>query len=255
MGTWGSGILDDDFSLDVYDACLDGFARGDGAAAIVDRLRAAHAGELAAPDVDAVFWLAIAHAQRDAATVQPETLRRVTAIVEQGLGLEPWTEAGGSNLRRRKAALTRFLASLTRPAPRIAPATRTKAVQPLPDFDLGDCLAVELPDGRFAGVVVTRNKHDSTAPSLIVSVADVTGPTPPEASAFVPLRWHIPVPDRCPNHVVKYEVYPDGLARHRRRYRRVCRLTLGVVPEPLVLRPATWGTLWKRLPDAFVRTP
>lgn len=255
MGTWGTGILQDDLAQDIYDRYVDGAGRGGAPDAIIAGLRASCAGELAAADVDAVFWLAVAHAQRDSASLQPEVLRRVTAIVEQGVGLAPWVEAGGGEVGRRKSVLTRFLKSLTHRGVTRSSTGKAPAAGPaLPAFDLGDCLSVQLPDGGYAGVVVTRNFNDSTASSFVVSVADVAGPTPPDERAFSPVRWHFVVPDRYPNMVVKYQVYADGLTRSRNRYRRVCRVALDQVPEPLVFRQATWATLWKKLPDALVLT-
>lgn len=254
MGTWGTGILQDDFAQDVYDQYVDGVARGGTPDAIIDALRTAHAGELAAADVEAVFWLAVAHAQRDSASLQPDVVRRVTTIVEQGIGLEPWAEAGGGEVGRRKSVLTRFLKTLSRtsspPAAASTPAAATPAT-----FAVGDCLSVQLPDGRVAGVVVTRLNDHPSAPSHIVSVADVADPTAADARAFSPLRWHIPAPDQHPDKVVKFQVFSEGLARSRKRYRVVCRIDPGRVPEPLVMKLANWGTLWKKLPDALVLTP
>jgi hypothetical protein len=252
MGTWGTGILQDDFAQDVYDRYVDRAARGVAPQAIIDALRVTHAGELASSDADAVFWLAVAHAQRDSASLQPDVVGRVTAIVEQGIGLEPWAELGGGEVGRRKSVLTRFLRTLTRPAPAgpgVPAASSTVDVTPA--FDLGDCLSVRLPDGGYAGVVVTRRNDHPSAPSLIVSVADVAGPTAPEADAFSPLRWQRLAPGPHPDKVVKFQVFSEGLARSRKRYQVVCRIDPGRVPEPLVLKLANWGTLWRKLPDAL----
>lgn len=147
MGIWGTGILQDDFAQDLYDQYVNAAARGDAPEVIIEGLRVAHAGELSADDADAVFWLAVAQAQRDARALQPEVLRRVTEIVERGIGLEPWAEAGGGELGRRKSVLTRFLKSLTCPAAPSAAARGANAPATLPDFGRGDCLSVELPDG------------------------------------------------------------------------------------------------------------
>lgn len=254
MGTWGYGILQDDFAQDICDQYARAAAEGHSPDAIIAGLRTAHEAELAQVDVEAVFWLAIAHAQRDAAALQPDVVRRVTAMVDQGIGLGPWADAGIGELGRRKSALTRFLKSLAAARrPRVAP--RRPATTPaLPAFDVGDCLSVQLPDGTFCGVVVTRNKLDSTAPSLVVSVADARGPAPLDEKAFSPLKWLVLVPQQHPNLVVKYEVFAAGLASNRKRYRVVCRVRLDTVPEPLTFRLATWATLWKKLPDTLVVT-
>src|SRR5688572_18211076 len=122
MGTWGAGILDDDFARDVYDAYLDAVRGGQPPAAAVAAVCARFARELADPDEEAVVWLALARAQRESGTVEADLLARAQAIVEGGQGLARWREAGPEALRQRKAALTRFVRELARPArpPRVA---------------------------------------------------------------------------------------------------------------------------------------
>lgn len=253
MGIWGTGILQDDFALDVYDRYVDATGRGAVPHLIIEELRQTHASALMSADVDAVFWLALAHAQRDAASLDPDVYRRVTEIVEQGVGLEPWAEAGGGVLGRRRSVLTRFLRSLV---PSMAQGAAAPQPAPpaalVPDFELGDCLSVQLPDGRYAGVVVTRKNDHPTAPSLIVSVTNVAGPTAPDAQDFSPVQWQLATHAESPGKVVEYQVFAEGLARSRRHYQVVCRTEIDRAPEPSVVRLANWGTLWKKLPDALM---
>ena len=213
MGTWGTGILEDDLARDIYDQYLDAVDDGLTVEAIVGRLEAAHLAD-PQPGEDATFWLAVAQAQRDLGTLRPEVVQRVTDIVRSGRGLDAWAEAGAADLGRRKAALTRFLTSLSQPRPRTRPKRPSPAATP-PPFEVGDLVAVALADGRHVGVVVTRALPHPKVPSLIVSVADVIQANVPDATAFAPLRWFILAPDQFPNLVVKFQVYADGYERHQ----------------------------------------
>lgn len=255
MGTWGTGILDDDLARDVHDAYCAAVERGGVPATIIDALRRIHAAELTEPGPDAVFWLAVAQAQRDLGAVQRDVHDRVEHIVRARVGLEAWEEAGAAEAGRRKAVLTRFLASLSRPAAPKRPARRAaKPTAETVDFEVGDCLSIELEDGRYAAAIVTRDKRASTAPSHILTFVDAVGELPPPP-VFDPPRWLMPAPTQFPGLAVKFEVYAEGLARHRARYQVRARVTLDTVPEPLVLRPATWANLWKVAADALTITP
>jgi hypothetical protein len=246
MGTWGTGILDDDLARDVYDAYVAAAEQGKTPTAIVRALRRTHASELTDPAQDAVFWLALAHAQRDVGALDRGVHNRVEHIVRTQVGLEPWLEIGAVEAGRRKAVLTRFLASLSRPGPSKQPSKRcAKAANEAIDFEVGDCLSIALEDGRFAAAIVTRDKRASTAPSHILTLVDASGPAPPLATVFDPPRWLVLAPVEFPGLAVKLEVYAEGLARHRARYRVITRIALDTVPEPLVLRVATWATLWR----------
>ena len=254
MGTWGTGILDDDLARDVYDAYLAGVKQGVPPPTIVENLRATHGGELTDAAQDAVLWLAVAHAQRDLGDVQPDVRGRVEHIVQAKIGLEPWLEAGAAEAGRRRAALTRFLASLSGTAPPKRPARRSaKAAEEIVDLEVGDCLAIELADGHVAAAIVTRDKRASTAPSHILTFVDA-GREVLDTTVFDPPRWLMLAPKEFPGLAVKFEVYAEGLARHQARYRVVTRIALDTVPEPLVLKSATWATLWKVAADALTIT-
>lgn len=257
MGTWGTGILDDDLARDVYDAYVSGAEQGAPPTTIVTNLRATHGGELTDSAADSVFWLAVASAQRDLGHVQRDVHERVEHIVRAQVGLEPWVEAGAAEAGRRKAVLTRFLASLSRPvgkgtARRTAKRTAPRATETV-DFEVGDCLSIALDDGRFAAAIVTRDKRASTAPSHILTFVDL-GAEVPTMVVFDPPRWLVLAPKEFPGLAVKFEVYAEGLARHRSRYQVLAQIALDTVPEPLVLKSATWATLWKVAADALTLT-
>jgi len=245
MGTWGAGILDDDFARDVYDAYLDAVRGGQPPAAAVAAVCARFARELADPDEEAVVWLALARAQRESGTVEADLLARAQAIVEGGQGLARWREAGPEALRQRKAALTRFVRELARPArpPRVA----RRAAPASAPFEVGDCLAIDCADGRVEAAVVTRHKVSPSTTSHILTVVNVPPGEVPMAAHFAPPRWRSVHPER-PDLVVKIEVYDTGWPRQRTRYRVVCRIDPGEVPQPLGLKLATWANLWKTFP-------
>jgi hypothetical protein len=248
MGTWGAGILDDDFAQDVHDVYLDAVRGGQSPSAAVAAVLSRFAAEVKDPDEEAVAWLALARAQRDSGIVEPEVLARVQAIVASGRGLARWQEAGPDALRQRKAALTRFVRDLAKPVrrPRAKAAAPAAAAEPAP-YDVGDCLTVECSDGRVEAAVVTRRNVTPSTTSYILTVVDLPSGEPPSPRHFAPPRWR-PVRPEHPELAVKIQVYDTGWPRNRKRYHVVCRIDPGEVPQPLGLKLATWANLWKTFP-------
>lgn len=244
MGTWGAGILDDDFARDVYDIYMDAVRSGRTPREAVAAVQARFAREMADPDENAVAWLALARAQREAGAVDALVVARVQAIVDGGQGLVRWREAGPDSLRQRKAALTRFVRQLSTAAPK---ARRPAAATVAAPFDVGDCVAIDCADGRVEGAVVTRHKVTGSTRSHVLTVVNVPDVAPLAPQHFAPPRWRPVHPDH-PGLAVKIEVYDDGWARHAKRYRLVGRIDPGEVPQPLGLKPATWANLWKIFP-------
>jgi hypothetical protein len=247
MGTWGAGILDDDFARDVYDVYMDAVRDGKAPADAVAAVRARFAREIADPDEETVAWLALARAQRDTGAVDPALVARVQGIVNDGQGLERWREAGSDSLRQRKAVLTRFARQLTGPAPATPRRVAAPSTEAVP-LDVGDCLAIECADGRVEAAVVTRRNVSPSTIAHILTVVNLPAGERPEPLHFAPPRWR-PVHVERPDLAVKIEVYGTGWARNTRRYRLICRIDPGEVPQPLTLRLATWANLWKIFPE------
>jgi hypothetical protein len=242
MGTWGSGILDDDTARDVYDRYLEAHRTGKNGDAIVRALCKEFARVVSDPDEGPVFWLAVAQAQWDSSAVTTDVRERVEEILAKGLGLSRWADEGAAQLKARQAAVSRFARKIRTPRKRITrPAPEPAAVP----FEVGDCLAIELADGRFGAGVITKHLA-GTSPSDIVSIVAYHEDEPPAAGRFNPPSW-IPVTETPELTILKYQLYADGYRRHRNRYRVVCRIELGVVPPPLTLRLGNWGNFWTDL--------
>jgi hypothetical protein len=241
VGTWGAGILDDDLARDVHDRYLGAHGAGSAPDAIVPAILEAFAAAAADADEGPIVWLAIAHAQRQCGHRDPAVIARVQEIVAGGLGLARWKEAGRDQLARRRSVLTRFVGTLVRPA-KPKPVPRPAATVP---FTVGDCLAIDLGDGRYGGAVVTKYSPGASS-SHILSVLDFLAPSPPEPAVFAPPSW-LRATDRPPLTIVKYCVYADGYRRHGGKYRVVSHIELDEIPPPLTLGLANWGNVWRDL--------
>lgn len=187
MGTWDSGITQDDAVADVVAFVTDRLKASDSLQSATAQARARFA-ELERDDDEApLLWLALAHVQWKYGAVDPELLSRVRSDVAAERGLRRWLDDPGG-LGARKAALARFLNRVEQPNPKPSALPRT-VVRKAP-FRRGDCLSVRLPDGRHTAALVLR--EDDTNPENgmnLVASLDYCELEPPTIATFERREW------------------------------------------------------------------
>lgn len=193
MGAWGTGVLSDDTTRDIYDAYLDLFNRGSSPTAIRQKLSEQFAEIMRDKDEGPLFWIAIAKAQWDCGQLEPIALSNVRQIVSEELGLDLWADAGEPLLQRRKTVLRQFLARIETPNPR--PRKPRKAIKRKPVFNPGDCLAIRLQDGDWGATLVLEGERESDDPfeetlgkNLVVHLR-YKSPNMPTKDVFEEREW------------------------------------------------------------------
>ena len=105
MGTWGTGIFDDDLAADIqgdFDQALeDGLTVKEATQRVIE----AYQEVLEDEDEGPVVYLALATLQLEQDELQPEIRKKALEIIETGKGLARWEEAGGEELAERKQVL------------------------------------------------------------------------------------------------------------------------------------------------------
>lgn len=152
MGTSGESILADDDAQEVYDHYRRLFLQGKERAEVRKALEICWMDSIADVDDGAVFWLAVAQAQWEFGSVEEEVRERVQEVVVNGLGLARWREGGPEMLAKREKAIREFAAKICSPNPKPIKPRMEKRHPPV--YLPGDCLSVELLDGRFGAVLV-----------------------------------------------------------------------------------------------------
>ncbi|GAB3263669.1 DUF4259 domain-containing protein [Nocardioides dilutus] len=153
MGAWGPAVFSDDTACDIRSDYREMLEDGVDDAEAMQRVITEY--RHLADDEGHVLWLALAAAQvavgRLDATVKTEALR----IIDEGIGLDLWVEAGPKALASRKAALAKLRKALTGEQK-----ARTKVLKPwvhVTDLLPGDVLAYRRhPEGRYALFRVAR---------------------------------------------------------------------------------------------------
>jgi hypothetical protein len=110
MGTWGTGIKDNDTALDVY-ADYHSLLGTMELAGVMEKLMKFHRGKIESHEERNNFWLAIALAQWETNTLQSDVLQKVKTIIDTGVDIRLWEElkASKADIESRKRELANFL--------------------------------------------------------------------------------------------------------------------------------------------------
>jgi hypothetical protein len=113
MGTWGTGIFDDDVAGDVHDAFDDELSAGADAATAAKRVLDRFASDLDDLDEGPAIYLALAALQLEHGALQQDICDRALQIIDNGEGLDAWEEGSSQKLQERKQVLEGLRAQLT----------------------------------------------------------------------------------------------------------------------------------------------
>lgn len=112
MGTWGHEIFDDDLASDVKGSFEDALSKkGDAKNATKDVL-SQYADVISDPDEGHIIQLALAKIQMEKGVLQSEIKKQAIEILENGIGLTGWTEAGKDELEKRQVVYKILLEQL-----------------------------------------------------------------------------------------------------------------------------------------------
>ncbi|MDQ1485327.1 MAG: hypothetical protein QOJ62_1020 [Actinomycetota bacterium] len=171
MGAWGPGIFADDTASDIrgeYRELLeDQVSDGEATHRVIEAYRHLDA------DEEHVLWLALAATQSQLGRLDDEVHARALDVIDNGRGLELWEQAGPRELAKRKAALAKLRAQLTRPQPDRKTVRRPwrHETELLP----GDILSFTASNGAMALLRVLRVDDHRVGAAPIVEWLDWTG--------------------------------------------------------------------------------
>jgi hypothetical protein len=153
MGYWGTAISANDTYEDIYASFFDLYDKGIEPDEIYPILAGRNKDTLDDPDDNHNFWFAIAVAQWECKGLQKDSYNRVRSIVESGADLIAWRRLGASeaDIRKRNAALGKFIQRISVEKPR-AKARRTKKIIE-PVYQKGTCLSFALDTGNYGGII------------------------------------------------------------------------------------------------------
>ena len=113
MGTWGTGIFENDTAGDVRDAFEDELLAGVDVPTATGHVLRKYADELDDIDDGPVIYLALAALQLEHGALQPDIRERALQVINTGEGLDAWEEAGPRKLQERSQVLESFRVQLS----------------------------------------------------------------------------------------------------------------------------------------------
>ena len=146
MGTWGTGILEDDTALDIHGDFIERFDDGESPDAARQAVIRRYYDQFLDEETNAAVWLGLAQAEWDVGALQPVTLQTIEQIVATGQDLARWA---GPDRDQRQAVLQAFVKALR--TPRETPRVPTPIVAKPAVAQPGTCFAVKLLDGQGWG--------------------------------------------------------------------------------------------------------
>ncbi len=113
MGTWGTGIFEDDTALDIKGTFEDSLADGLSVDAATQRVLVEYSEAFEDYDEASVSWLALASTQLEHEVLQPEIRDKALAVIEDNSDLRRWEEsASAEDLGQRGQVLEDLKARL-----------------------------------------------------------------------------------------------------------------------------------------------
>lgn len=117
MGTWGTGIFDDDVALDVRGSFEDALAEGLDIGEATQRVRVEYKDQLDDMDDGPVICLALAALQLEHGALQEEVRREALATIGQERGFGRWEETDEDTRAQRRRVLDELATRLRGSAP------------------------------------------------------------------------------------------------------------------------------------------
>ncbi|WP_090851392.1 DUF4259 domain-containing protein [Nocardioides lianchengensis] len=206
MGAWGPAIFSDDTACDIRDAYRQQLEDQ-----VPDReatQRTIDAYAHLADDEKHVLWLALAAVQSQLGRLDEEVKAEAIQVIDSGVGLELWAEAGASSLAKRKAALTKLRETLSGPQP--ARKTVKRPWRDDTELRAGDVLSFESRDSLRL-LRVLRVDDDRVGAAPILALLDWDGSRVPSDRKLRRLKI------RMQDHVGPMRPDTHRVARHRKK--------------------------------------
>lgn len=118
MGTWSTGIFDNDTASDVRDDWLNGIANNEPVNELTSRLLKEYEESLASVDGDPEFWTGLAAIQSRTGYLDEAVRDKALALIRSGEAARQWVEENSKLAPKRQKALDALAERLTGPQPR-----------------------------------------------------------------------------------------------------------------------------------------
>lgn len=156
MGAWGTGILQNDTTADVWAEFKQHYNLGSNCIEVRKQLEKEYEID-SSSDIYADFWTGIAHGQWSYGELETYVLDKVKAILDKEYGLELWKD-DEKQFKSRFTSIQNFYDKIL--IPKEKPNKRKRLIRNPSYFKKGDVLSIELETNEFVGAFVFEEDDD-----------------------------------------------------------------------------------------------
>ena len=229
MGCWGTDILENDTSADVYGDFFDLYNQGEAPVEITKKLLLEYKHDIEESDTSPDVWLALALAQWETKSLDQKVRNSVTEIIESGTDIERWRilDASKEDLIDREKKLLKFLKKINKEKAKSKPrAKKKKRKEPI--FQKGDCICFKMKNGNYGAAIVLEKDEITGNGSNLVLKTRINSSSKPTVSDCMNAEVLIPnhgnladfglkpsvtwfIPDRFEESKDKFELLGNGI--------------------------------------------
>lgn len=188
MSSWGTGLLEDDLALDVYDDYMTLFDSKKDHSTIRRQLENKYSESIENNEEKYFYWLAFAKAQWECGALENDILQKVTDFIDSEESLEQWGDKFERNYISRKQKLSRFKRTISKPKSQPRAPKKFRFISAY--FKAGDCLTFKLPDGRYgAALVLDVDNSDKKEGSTLCGLLDYVSHELPPQNIYETASW------------------------------------------------------------------
>ena len=190
MGTWGTGIIDDDAASSVYENYLDLYDAKKNHLEIRTEIESTFIDYKNDEDDQFGFWFGLAKAQWECGSLQKDVHQVVNDLIISGSALENWKNRSDdySDLSSRKRKLNQFIRTISKEKSKPRKPKKYRFIPAC--FTPGDCLTFKTNDGRYgAALVLEVDNSDKKEGYTLCGVIDYISHDIPSKDLFINPKW------------------------------------------------------------------
>jgi hypothetical protein len=184
MGTWGTAISSNDTYEDIFSEFMDLYDDGLEPSEISKKIINQNTDLTEDYEDKNNFWFALAMAQWQCKSLDPDLFHRVKAIIETGEDIKIWEELGADKkeIAKRKKVLDSYLDKLSQEKDK--PRKRKRKVLRDSIFQKGDCLIFRLNNGNFGGAFVLTSEKQTEYGMNMIAITTIDQTDKPTIDNF-----------------------------------------------------------------------
>ena len=184
MGYWGTAISSNDTYEDIFSEFMNLYDGGLEPSEISKKIINENTDLTNDYEDKNSFWFALAMAQWQCKSLDPELFQRVKTIIETGEDIKLWEELGAqkNEIAKRKKALDSFLSKLS--TPKIKVRKRKPKLFRDSIFKKGDCLTFKLENGNYGGAFVLTSEKQTEYGMNLIAITTLNQKEKPTVDEF-----------------------------------------------------------------------